>query len=309
MYAGTVERGTVGVGGSLPFSCRSSEASRATTKKWLRDDHHCFACRGRNGFMDSTPIESLHNPRIKHALKLRSARARRKSGEFLIDGATEIRRALAAGIEITTIYCVSTEQLHGPLPAPGGLQLVSERVLVKLSYGEQSAAPVAVAKTPPLPLAALPLHSSSLVLVLDGIEKPGNLGACFRTAAACGVDAVVLTNPICELFNPNAIRASRGTVFSVASALSNPLEFRQLALELGLPVFAARVDGENRLWDCPFERGAAIVFGSEACGLQDDWLGDHLSTFRIPMAAEVDSLNVSISAAVTLYEAVRQRPH
>lgn len=255
--------------------------------------------------MESASIESLQNPRIKHAVHLRQAKTRRKSQEFLIDGAVEIARAIAGGIELKSIYYSNTSQLDPSLAANKWLQRVSDPVLAKISYGQQNA-PVAIAATPQRPLSNLSLRDSSLVLVLDRIEKPGNLGACLRSASACGADAVVLTNPVCELFNPNTIRASRGAVFSLPIAVSTVKEFRTSAATVGLRLIAARVDGEKSLWDCDFRVGSAIVFGSEAEGLGDDWK-DGAGSFQIPMHARVDSLNVSISAAVTLYEAIRQR--
>jgi RNA methyltransferase, TrmH family len=255
--------------------------------------------------MEFASIESLQNPRIKHAVRLRDAKTRRRSGEFLIDGAVEIARGLASGLDLKTIFYSAKSQLSADLATTRCLQLVSEQVLARISYGKQHA-PVAIAVTPPRRLADLKLSKSSLVLVLDRTEKPGNLGACLRTASACGVDAVVLTNPVCELFNPNTIRASRGAVFSVPLAVVSPVsEFLELAKTTGLQLLAARVDGQHSLWDRDLCRGTAIVFGSEAHGLGSDWSG--VESFQIPMQARVDSLNVSISAAVTLYEAIRQR--
>ncbi|MEZ6138078.1 MAG: TrmH family RNA methyltransferase [Pirellulaceae bacterium] len=257
------------------------------------------------------PIVSLQNSRIKYALKLRSSRARRKTGEFLIDGSLEIRRAMAAQVQIKSIFVSDDSYQNQPEPFSSCdcLQPVSDKVLAKLSYGEQAAAPVAIATTPTRSLAQLSLSSTSLVLVLDQIEKPGNLGACLRTAAACDVDAVVISNPICELFNPNTIRASRGAIFSLPIAECHSGEFQKLASSLRLPILTARVDGSSSLWDCDFRTGAAVVFGNEAHGLGDDWCEEskNLKAFRIPMHAGVDSLNISISAAVTLYEAKRQR--
>lgn len=254
--------------------------------------------------MESGTIESLQNPRIKHAVHLRQARTRRNSGEFLIDGAAEISRALAAGIALKTIFFSNRLQLSPELANSALLQAVSGQVLQKISYGNQQA-PVAIADTPQSPISNLKLTSASLVLVLDRTEKPGNLGACLRSASACGVDAVVLTNPVCELFNPNSIRASRGAVFSVPIAIATVSEIRALSDSLGLQLLAARVDGQHTLWNRDFRVGTLVVFGSEAQGLGSDW--DGVDSFQIPMQDRVDSLNVSISAAVTLYEAIRQR--
>jgi TrmH family RNA methyltransferase len=267
---------------------------------------------------ESLPVlQSMQNPRVKHAIRLRDSRFRRRSGEFLIDGLIEIERARAAGIALGTVFVLdgdpsTSQRLLATAPQNAlPLQPVSEVILQRMSYGEQSAKPVAIARTPRLELSHLRLTNRSLVLVLDRIEKPGNLGACLRTASACGIDAVVLTDAVCEVFNPNTIRASRGTVFSVPMAQCTAGEFVAQARSLELPLAAARIDGKADLWQCDFRGGSAIVFGNEAEGLGDEWRTyeeqGQCHSFRIPMHAQVDSLNVSTSAAVALYEALRQR--
>lgn len=279
--------------------------------------------RGEPDIAAPQVIQSFKNPRVKHALKLRESRSRRKCGEFLIDGETEICRALEHGIQISALFCeaaaLSSQRIlaHRNLAgeslrsATSALDVsvfdVSAAILKKLSYGERGDEPVAIAATPPRPLATLQLSAASRLLVLDQTEKPGNIGACLRTAAACGVDAVILCDPICELFNPNTIRASRGHVFSLPIAQTTTAEFLELAQQLGLPLLAARVDGEHSLWNLPLAAGFAVVFGNEASGLGANWKQPAVQTFQIPMAHTTDSLNLSISAAVTLYEAVRQQ--
>jgi TrmH family RNA methyltransferase len=256
-------------------------------------------------------ITSPHNPFFRKCLQLRENRKRRQLGQFLIDGTVEIGRAITAGIEIERLLLDSQR-------VPDDLQLAivarsiqvqefSPSLLRKLSYGQVDNQPIALAQTPSLPLSSLKLDRRSIVLVLDRTEKPGNLGACLRSAAAGGASAVVLTTPICDPFNANAIRASRGTMFRVPMAITNCEEFLELASKIGLPVFAARVDSDRSLWEIPFGQGAAIVFGNEATGLGTDWQTAEVQDFTIPMSGLADSLNLSISAAVTLYEAFRQR--
>ncbi len=253
-------------------------------------------------------ISSLQNPTIKSAVRLRDARGRRKASEFLIDGNAEIARAIAAGYEVSVVFVEAGEKLPAELQRSAApFQSVTRAVLEKLSYGERGAAPVAVARTPALPLSQLKLSPASWVLVLDRTEKPGNLGACLRTSAASGVDAVILTDPVCEVFNPNTIRSSRGAVFTLPMAIASVEELLDFAQTLGLKMWAARVDGSSSLWDCDFTGGCAVIFGSESQGLGDDWRQEQVHAFQIPMSARMDSLNVSISTAVTLYEAVRQR--
>lgn len=261
------------------------------------------------------PIQSLHNLTIKRVIKLRDARTRRELQRFLIDGQREIERAVAAGFQIDCIYLPDNGSgdaeeeralLGSGLPHEL-LQPVSAAVMRKLAYGDRDSDMVAVAHYPPLELSRIQLSSPALVLVLDGIEKPGNLGACMRTAAAAGAQAVVLTNPVCDVFNPNAIRASRGTLFCLPIAVASPPEVISWCVNQQIQIFTARVDGNSTHWEANFAGSAAVVFGSESHGLDEAWPTPPCNSFRIPMSHTTDSLNVSISAALTLYEAVRQR--
>jgi len=255
-------------------------------------------------------ITSHQNPLVKSTLRLRSSSHRKKQGKFLIDGIREIQLAMSAGYSVETIFCSSSQEqelskLAEQSPTRPRLTIVSPDILMKLSYGERNDTPLAVAQTTSLPIQDLRISSESLVLVLDRTEKPGNLGACLRTSAACSVDAVVLTQPLCDVFNPNVIRASRGTIFQLPIAVSTAEEARNFFRDAGLSTHAARVDGSRNLWQLDFRQGAAVIFGNEAEGLGADWAD--ADAFRISMSDRADSLNLSISAAVTLYEACRQR--
>ncbi len=262
---------------------------------------------------DSQVITSSQNPFFRHCLQLRKNRQRRKAGQFLIDGEVEIVRAVQSGLQVQHLLVNCQHAL-----SPGLRQLLADypeitletfspQLIGRLEYGQVVGAVIAVAQAPSLELDTIQITSDGLVLVLDQIEKPGNLGACMRTAAACGVQAVVLTDPVCDPFNANAIRASRGTMFGTQLAVTTASEFLSLAMRIRLSVFAARVQSEKSLWQLPLHQGAAIVFGSEAWGLDQRWRSDMVQDFTIPMNSKADSLNVSISAAVSLYEAVRQR--
>jgi TrmH family RNA methyltransferase len=257
-------------------------------------------------------ISSSQNQHFKRFLQLRDSRQRRKVGSFLIEGSIEIGQALRSGLEIE---CFISRQgfdndeirhLINCLPGKPWYEITSG-LMDRLAYGQVETRLLAVAKVPEHSLTQLKLLSSSLILVLDRTEKPGNLGACLRSAAAAGVDAVVLTSPICDLYNPNTIRASRGAVFTLPIAIGEEGQFRQRLQQLQIPVFAARVDGQRQLWDLKLSAGAAIVFGSESQGLVDHWSGSEVTSFVIPMSESVDSLNLSISSALTLYEARRQK--
>ncbi len=268
-------------------------------------------CQSHRAKSPLPTIYSFQNPRVKQTLRLRDSSVRRKTARFLIDGLKEISLAIANQVEIEAIFFAlgSELELAQQLPARArqqSLQCVSPEILARLSYGQLGQSPVAVAKTPSLALSHVVLRDESLLLVLDRTEKPGNLGACLRTASACGVDAVVLTDPVCELFNPNTIRASRGTVFTLPVAIASSQELMALCNTRQLPIFTARVDGQSSLWQCDFRGGGALVFGNEAHGLGPDWESKNVRSFQIPLSGAADSLNLSISTAVTLYEAVRQ---
>ena len=267
-------------------------------------------------------IESLQNDRIKYAARLRDATLRRKQGRFLIDGWKEIELVSRQGIQIDAIYFAdqqdyTRELLAGSVPRLASiLQPVSAKVLERISYGQRVQAPVAVAVTPRFELSQIVWQSPQIFLVLDRTEKPGNLGACLRTAAAAGAAAVILTDPICEPCNPNTIRASRGSLFTIPLAVTTQADFAAYCQRWQLPCFAARVDATTELWELDFALGGALIFGNEAHGLDDSWCRSahaeaaaraKVQSFIIPMRGSPDSLNLSISAAVTLYEAVRQQ--
>jgi TrmH family RNA methyltransferase len=252
-------------------------------------------------------IESLHNPRIKQVAKLRDAATRRQTGRFLIDGWREIELALQAGVQLESIFV--SQHLPSPLAdqIQKLLQYVSPKVLERISYGQRHDLPVALALTPAFELASVAWQPPEILLVLDRTEKPGNLGACLRTASAAGVSAVILTDPVCEPCNPNTIRASRGCLFSLPLAVTTRSEFQAFCRQHQITCFTARVDAPVDMWQQDFSCGAAIVFGSEAHGLGPEWDGPAMRSFSIPMHGTPDSLNLSISSAITLYEAVRQR--
>jgi TrmH family RNA methyltransferase len=232
---------------------------------------------------------------------------------MLIDGAREIALAWQAGIELETIFVGNDESSLAAMLAVCGsdiaplLQPVSAKVLEKICYGQRATAPVAVAITPQRKLSAWRWSAPELWVVFDQTEKPGNLGACMRTASACGVAGVILSDPVCEPFNPNAIRASRGTIFTVPLLVTSRDEFQASCRDQVIPVWTARVEARESLWSEDFRGGGAIVFGSEANGLGSHWRGSGCRDFTIPMKGASDSLNLSISAAVTMYESLRQR--
>lgn len=260
-------------------------------------------------------IESLQNPKIKATLRLRDSRFRRRSGQILIDGVREIDQARKAGVQIVSLfYATQTEGNDHPegvfdgIGSPEILQPVSQRVLDKISYGERNSQAVAIAHAPEKSLAQLHLPENPLLVVLDSAEKPGNVGAVARTAYTAGANAMLLSDPRCELFNPNAIRASLGTVFALPIAVASGQDCRQWLAERRIRVFCARVDAQVCMWECNFRGALAIALGSESHGLGSQWTpGPGVSEVGIPMVPQADSLNLSVSAAILCYEAIRQR--
>jgi TrmH family RNA methyltransferase len=260
-------------------------------------------------------ITSLQNQRVKDAAKLRDARERRKQKRFIIDGAREVSRAIDAGIELLEAFvceplCQTTESrklLKSLETLPIRQSRVTPAVFEKLAFGKRAEGIVAIAATSERSLADLALPADPLIAVLEGVEKPGNVGAVLRGADAAGVSALIVADGGTDLYNPNAIRASLGAIFSVPVCAAPAAEVRRWLLERRIQIFAARVDGEMPYAAADFTRRAAIVLGSEAEGLSTAWSGEGVITIRLPMRGTVDSLNVSAAAAVLFYEALRQR--
>ena len=260
-------------------------------------------------------ITSRQNARIKEAAKLRLARQRERQGRFVIDGARELLRAIDSGIEIVEGFIfeprchdAETKQAAAELTrSPAAVATVTEEVFEKLRFGERSGGVLAIARTPERSLAQLKLPAAPLVAVMEGIEKPGNVGAILRSADGAGVDAVVIADPRTDLFNPNAIRASLGTIFGANVCTATSVETQAWLRDLKIPIFAARPDATALYTEVDYRHGAAIVLGSEAEGLTDAWNGDAATAIGLPMRGIADSLNVSATAAVLFYEAQRQR--
>ena len=262
-----------------------------------------------------TTITSLQNPRVKDAVRLRDARHRQKQGRILIDGARELARALGAGVRMLEVlvceaHCRGGEARELLLQLPGcGAEIVqvAEPVFEKLAFGSRTEGVLGVAETPRPTLDGLELPEDPLVAVLEGVEKPGNVGAVIRSADAAGLDAVLVADPRTDLYNPNAIRASLGTIFTVPIAEGTSDEILPWLRRRKIAVFAARVDGSLAYTEADFRSPAAIVLGSEAEGLSPAWQSDEVTPIRLPMLGAADSLNVSAAAAVIFYEALRQR--
>ncbi len=264
-----------------------------------------------------TEINSLQNARVKNAVRLRDGRHRQKQGRFLIDGIRELSRAGEGGIEIIEIFlcpelCSEEQQRRldevlASLKKGAESIAVSQNVFRKMAFGDRAEGVLAVALTPDWKLEDLQLPENPLVAVIEGIEKPGNIGAVIRSADAAGVDAVILADCRTDLFNPNAIRASLGTILTLPIRQTTTATTLAWLRAQGLAIFAARVDGSEPYSEVDFRGGGAIVLGSEAEGLGQAWRDEDIRGVRLPMRGAADSLNISATAAVLFFEALRQR--
>ena len=259
-------------------------------------------------------ITSPANPRVKRLVALRQRRARDRAGVTLVEGYEELGLALSAGARPQELYvCLalagaSAQQMIDRVSSLGAVVVrVSRPVFGKIAYRESPDGWLAVLPAVRTSLAALEPGRGPLVLICEGVEKPGNLGAILRTADAAGVTAVIAADPVTDWANPNVVRASKGTVFSVPVASAGTAEVFAWLEEHALALVAAAPDGDVLLTDADLSGPTAIAVGSEAHGLPAAWLERAEARLRIPMFGQADSLNVSTSAAVLVYEAVRQR--
>ena len=265
--------------------------------------------------MTVTAITSVHNPRVKDAIRLRDRRHRDKQQRILIDGARELTRAIAAGIILREVFlceplCRGDEcrELLAVLHGCGAEILqVTEPVFEKVAFGHRAEGVLAVADMPRPVLANLVVPANPLVAVLEGVEKPGNVGAVLRSADGAGLSAVLVADARTDLYNPNAIRASLGTIFTRPVCEATSAEVLDWLRLRGLKILAARVDGSVPYTEVDYRGPTAIVLGSEASGLSPLWSAADVTAIRLPMLGMADSLNVSATAAVLFYEARRQR--
>lgn len=268
-------------------------------------------------------ITSPQNPRVKAAVRLREGRYRRREGLFAIDGLREIERAILGGIEIQTAFYsperyVRTDQAEAILTKlkENNVEIIEvlPTILDKMAFGDRTEGILAVARTPERSLAAFtPSTPTPLVGVIERIEKPGNVGAVLRSADGAGLDAIIVADPLSDLLNPNTIRSSLGTVFTLPVFSASTEETFAWLAKNRLKIFAARVDGSVPYTEADYRVACAIVLGAESTGLSDAWSESHiydettLQAIRLPMLGLADSLNISATAAVLFYEALRQR--
>ncbi len=254
-------------------------------------------------------ITSLQNPFIKQLLLLKDkSRERKKTGLFVIEGQRELELAQKGGYDIDTVL-VCPELFHHPATPSYSHPVIqlSKNVYEKLAHRGSSEGIIALAKAKTHRLETIQLSKNPLVLVAEAPEKPGNIGALLRTADAANVDAVLIANPKSDMYNPNIVRSSVGCVFTTQIGLGTTEEIIAFLKNNGITIYCAALSASKNYADCNYKKPTAIVVGTEATGLTHDWLEHAHQNIIIPMQGEIDSMNVSVSAAILIFEAKRQR--
>lgn len=261
----------------------------------------------------SAPIHSLHNAQLKRLIRLRERRERLREGVYLIEGAREVSRALAASVPMETVYTCPdlfsseacalpwAELLETGLP----ITELGRAAFEKVSLREGPDGVLALARAESRPLPEPPEQAT--VLVLDGLEKPGNVGALLRSADGAGAHATLLVGDGLDLGNPNLIRASQGSLFTHPVAALSPDAALGWLRERGFTLLACTPQATRTYWDAPLSGRAALLLGTEHAGLSAFWQNAADVHLTIPMLGQADSLNVATAGALVLYEALRQR--
>lgn len=260
--------------------------------------------------MNSEIISSTSNPRIKHLLALQQkSQLRRSEGLFVVEGARELEHCIHAGLRVRTLFVcpqIAGDEMPSILGEPE-VVYVAAQLYERIAYRGSTEGVIAIVESRELRLQDLLLPENPLVVVLERVEKPGNLGAVLRSADAAAADCVVVCDTPTDLYNPNLIRSSIGAIFSVPCVSCTSAECIRFLKEKGIQILTAQLQDSHLYYDTPMTCGTAIVMGTEATGLTPIWREAADAHIRIPMLGELDSLNVSVSAAILLFEAVRQR--
>lgn len=256
-------------------------------------------------------LTSTQNPKVKSLLALEKPRERKKQCLFRIEGKKEIGMALEAGYKIGNIFfceaLISVEEVKELVPDKTLLIPVSKDIFDKIAVRENSGGVIAVAEQKVHRLDQLKLSKNPLLLILESVEKPGNLGAILRTADAAGIDAVIICDPTTDFYNPNVVRSSIGCLFTnqVASATSE--ETIEWLKRNNIEIFCTYLKASVPYHTIDYTKPCAIVMGTEATGLSAIWVNKSKANIIIPMRGKIDSMNVSTAAAVMVFEATRQR--
>ena len=267
--------------------------------------------------MTEMMITSVQNPRVKAVVALQQKSAERKrTGLFVVEGKRELEHCVEMGLEVQEVFvCPEIATSENPkqrsnpeYPAhQTDVVKVTKEVYEKMAYRGGTEGMIAVVKSPVRRLEDLKLSEKPLIVVVERVEKPGNLGAILRSADAAGADAVMICDALTDLWNPNLIRSSIGAVFTVPCVMCSSEECIAFLKERKIQILTAQLQDSQLYYDTDMRCGTAIVMGTESTGLTEMWRQAADTRIRIPMLGRLDSLNVSVSAAILLFEAVRQR--
>ena len=263
-------------------------------------------------------ITSAQNPKIRTLLELQEkSKARRREGLFVVEGVRELMHCLSSGYRVHTVFvCMdilsgaALEECMGAITEKSGkcnCFAISRQIYEKVAYRGSTEGIIAELQCKSHSLEDLALRENPVVVVLEAVEKPGNLGAILRSADAAGVDAVIVCDPLTDLYNPNLIRSSIGGIFTVPTVTATSEDAIRWLKDRNIKIFTAQLQDSEWYYDTDMKGGTAIVMGTEATGLTDIWRKAADAHIKIPMLGRLDSLNVSVSAAILMYEAVRQR--
>jgi TrmH family RNA methyltransferase len=255
-------------------------------------------------------ITSSQNPFIKSLIQLQEkAKARKQSGTFLIEGMREIELALKGKYELETILFLPELVSESQIKKFKGVELIeiSKEVYQKLAYRDTTEGILAVAKIKSLQLSDLKLPENPLILIMEAIEKPGNIGAVLRTCDAAKVDAVIIANPKTDLYNPNIVRSSVGCLFTNQIATGTTEEVIDFLIQNNINFYSATLQNSTEYHTQNYTKPTALVVGTEATGLTTLWRDKATQNIIIPMQGAIDSMNVSVAAAILIFEAKRQR--
>lgn len=256
-------------------------------------------------------IQSVQNPLIKNILKLQEkSRERKKQQLFVVEGKREIELACKGQFDIDSLLFIQQKIEYDYLKQFNAREVIeiTQEVYQKIAYRESTEGIIATAKSKYIDLNSLIFKNKKpLILVIEGIEKPGNIGAMIRSADAANIDAIILADPKTDQYNPNVIRSSVGGVFTKNIVISSSDEIIKFFKKNNIRMYAATLQNSNKYTDEDYTEASAIIVGTEANGLTQIWRDHSTKNINIPMQGEIDSMNVSVAAAIILFEAKRQR--
>jgi len=256
-------------------------------------------------------IQSVQNPLIKNILKLQEkSRERKKQQLFVVEGKREIELACKGQFDIDSLLFIQQKIEYDYLKQFNAREVIeiTQEVYQKIAYRESTEGIIAIAKSKYIDLNSLIFKNKEpLILVIEGIEKPGNIGAMIRSADAANIDAIILADPKTDQYNPNVIRSSVGGVFTKNIVISSSDEVIKFFKKNNIRMYAATLQNSNKYTDEDYTEASAIIVGTEANGLTQIWRDHSTKNINIPMQGEIDSMNVSVAAAIILFEAKRQR--